>query len=277
MPDIFTMVAKWWKPVALLVGATVGLAALLLLFLPKEYKAVATALPASSVAADRGRIFNTNIQNLYSPLGEADDLDRIQGTANLDTLYLTLAREHNLASHYKIRSAHKIAKAARQLKKNTAVVKSEWGELKINVWDKDPKKAAVLANSLLQHLRQLHQKLQNESNHLTLLKLRENYTQLQKAYLQQKDSITTGDNELYQIKAKSGLEELYQYQKLISEYQLMLNTNPQVLLTVENARPPLKADRPKIAQTLAFVLFASLLFGIGLAYFLERGKRNETA
>jgi uncharacterized protein involved in exopolysaccharide biosynthesis len=89
MPDINNILNKWWKAITLITLLTTVLAIVIASILPKEYMATATAIPASSYAGDKSKIFNQNIQILYPNIGDADDLDRIVGTAKLDTLYIT--------------------------------------------------------------------------------------------------------------------------------------------------------------------------------------------
>src|SRR5215217_7660679 len=161
MPDFIAVFSRWWKQIAAITVLAIVVAVIVALLLPKKYMSVATALPASSFAADKSTIFNSNIQELYSALGTADDLDRIIGTARLDTIYIATVNELNLAAHYGLEKAHE-AKAVHKLKNNTSVSKSEWGELKLKVWDKDRNYAAHIANILLQKLQSLHQNLNNQ-------------------------------------------------------------------------------------------------------------------
>ncbi len=194
------------------------------------------------------------------------------GTAHLDTLYIALVKENNLRKRFKNDLA-----AALDLKKNTKVIKSEYGELKIKVWYKDAGLAAVLANSLLEKLQQLHQSLQNQSNTLTLQKLQETYAALQNNYIIEADSAGNidGGNTILSIKNKSLQEKLNQYEKLITEYQLVLNTNQPALLVVEHARVSAKPDKPNIWQTLLLTAFVSVVFGLLLAFFLQSRSRYE--
>jgi uncharacterized protein involved in exopolysaccharide biosynthesis len=267
MPDLISIIEKWWKLIAGLTIVNSMLAFIVLLLMPKQYLSIATALPASSVSVDKARIFNTNVQELYSSLGNPDDLDKIIGTANLDTLYIALIKENNLSKEYKNELA-----AAVTIKKNSKVIKSEYGELKIKVWNNDAKLAAALANGLLQKLQQLHQSLQNQSNTLTLQKLQETYAALQNDFLVNTDSSKSIDLKkatVVSIKNKNLQERLNQYEKLIGEYQLVLNTNPPALLAVEHARVSVKPDKPKIWQTLLLTAFVSVVFGLLLAFFLQ--------
>lgn len=284
MPDLFLLLAKKWKFIFgfTLLATTLALAATLLS--PKKYLSTVTALAANSVLSDKARIFNDNIQSLYSDFGSPDELDRVIGTAKLDTVFIALSNDFNLEGHYLIEpSKESVYKAAMQLKRNSTVLKSDYGELKIKVWDKDRHMAAELANALLQKLQQMHQHLQNEANALVLQKLKKEYAVKQKEYLQLYDiknqSGDTLGNEPAQVKedmlkTKRAIlsDQLQQYQKLINQYELALNTNPQVLLVVENARPSLRPDKPKIFPAVLFTCFGSFVFFFLLALFIESRK-----
>ena len=139
MPEITGLIKNWWKQmlaVTLLSLLTVGVITFLK---PRLYLSVATAVPASAFAADKSKIFNENIQQLYSSLGTPDDLDMILGTANLDTVYLAVTDQFNLFDHYKLSEKGNAAriKAGLLLREMTKVMKSAYGELQVKVWDTD--------------------------------------------------------------------------------------------------------------------------------------------
>jgi hypothetical protein len=266
MPDLSIAIGRWWKAIVTLTLVVTVVAAVIVLLQPKQYLSVVTALPASSYATDKANIFSNSIEQLYPSIGTADDLDRMVGTAHLDTLYLALVHEKGLARHYGLNKANEF-KALRILRDNTKVEKSEYGELKIRVWDHDPAMAAALANRFFTRLQELHQSLQNQGNALVLQRLQDSYTQLQQAYAAAPDSgrLDGGTAALTSIKRRNLQEQLAQLEKLMAEYSLMLNTNPQALLVVEGARPSFKADKPRIAQTLLLTAFASLVVGLLMA------------
>lgn len=268
------IISRWWKMILALTLGVTAVALVILLLQPKQYLSVVTALPASGFASDKARIFNDNIEQLYPTIGSPDELDPVVGTGKLDTLYLAVAAEHNLASHYTLKNASPL-KVAQVFKHNSRVEKSEYGELKIKVWDRNPALAATLANSLFDKLQQLHQSLQSQGNALVLQRLQEQYKQLQGSYTGAPDSarLQAGAAELTALRRKSLQEQLSQYEKLIAEYSLQLHTNPQVLLVVERGRAAVKADKPRIPQVLLLTAFASLLFGLLLAAGLQSRKK----
>ncbi len=258
MPDLIDLLRKWWKPMLLLVVITLTATLIFTFLTPKKWLAVATAVPASSFASDRSRIFNENIQALYSSLGNPDDLDLIVGTANLDTVYLSVVDELKLQDHYKVSETGEAArrKIATKLRKNVKVIKSGYGELKVKAWDKDQKLSALVANAILEKLRSIHQDLQSESNRLTLETLKNEYARL----MTKPDSVSA-----------SQLEE---YKKLLGEYELIAGSKPQVLITVEPARTPEWPDKPRMGFNLLAVGGLTLIFSMLIALFLE-GRRSR--
>jgi len=273
MPDLIAVLTKWWKLIfgLSLVAALIAFVASLVS--PKKYLSTATALPANSVIADKARLLNTNIEALYSDFGTADELDKLEGTANLDTIFIAAAQEFNLYEHYKIEpSDESTYKAVLKLKKNSRISRTAYSELKAAVWDEDRNLAAALANSLLKNLGELHQHLQNENNITILKKLKESYQLKEQQYKKINDSAVAGsrsETEILHAKKNGLLEQMQQYEKAIDQYQLAVNTSPQVLLIVEPARPSVWSDKPKVLQTVLFALGASLACTFLMALSME--------
>jgi transcriptional regulator of heat shock response len=155
--------------------------------------------------------------------------------------------------------------------------------LKVKVWDRDKNEAAYLANFLMQQLQSLHQHLQNENNVAVLKKIKQEYESKQQEYLQLADSLKRpqstsslnllpGKMEIIKTRMAALEDQLKQFEKIIGEYQLAVNSDSHVLLIVENARPALAADKPDILSTLLFTLFGALLFSYLLALFIESKK-----
>lgn len=285
MPDLLLVFAKRWKLIFAITFSAAIIAFLFALLSPKKYLGVATALPANTVNADKARIFNLNIEALYSDFGSPDELDKIEGTAALDTIFIAASKELQLTSHYKITaSGDALFEAAMHLKKNTRINRSSYGELKVKVWDGDRNMTATIANFLMQKLQELHQHLQNQNNILVLEKVKETYASKQKEYLQLADSLNeeapassnlSAQKEMMKTKMISMTEELQQYEKLIGEYQLAISANSPVLLIVENARPPLWPDKPKILATVLFSFFGAFLFSYLMALFIDSRKLSS--
>jgi hypothetical protein len=267
MPDIFNLIARWWKRMLAVIILSLLTVGIITFLKPNQYLSVATAVPASSFASDKAKIFNENIQELYSTLGTPDDLDMILGTANLDTVYLFVTDQFNLFDHYKMQEKGDAArpKAAVLLKKNTKVMKSEYGELKVKVWDTDKNLAPQLANAIIDKLQAIHQNLQSAGNESVLNGLKSGYDKVKI----RRDSINNYLNKALVVgeasdrldaERKSLTEQLLQYEKLINEYQLMIDSKPPVLFIVEKAKPTNWADRPRRMQIMIATAVLSFVF-----------------
>jgi uncharacterized protein involved in exopolysaccharide biosynthesis len=280
MPDIFYLVQKWWKQVLGVVLLSVLVVGIITFLKPRKYLSVTTAVPASSFAADKSKIFNSNIEALYSSLGTADDLDMIIGTAQLDTVFLAVTDQFNLFDHYKVAEEGSAAriKAAFLLKGDTKIMKSEYGELKVKVWDTDKNLAPQLADAIMQKLQNIHSDLMSIGNQSTLnglqagkIKIRRQIDSLSEA----KNSLTKAGAEEISAKNENLSNQLQQYEKLIGEYQLIIDSRPPALIIVEKAKASAWPDKPKRMQIMVATAVLGFLFALLTALVLERRKTSN--
>ncbi|HEV8286916.1 MAG TPA: hypothetical protein VGQ09_21550 [Chitinophagaceae bacterium] len=278
MPDLFDLFLRWWKQILSLIIATLIITIVIVFLMPKQYLATATALPASTYATDKTLVFGQNLQSVYSALGSPDDLDIILGTARLDTVFIAVAERLNLVAQYKINNndTASIQKAAAILKKRTRVIKSDYGELKVKVWDHNRNLAADMANAIMEKLQQIHQDVQTSNNVTILSKLDNEYAEKKVDYQKLLDSLQHTNNvavvDLLNSQKTSSLQQIQEYEKLLSQYKLMVDSKPQALIVIERAKPPLKADKPRPIQTIIAAAILSLFFALLAALVLERRR-----
>jgi uncharacterized protein involved in exopolysaccharide biosynthesis len=259
MPDLFYLLGKWWKQITIVICLATLAVAALVFSMPLQYLSTATALPSNELLADKSAVFKENIQQLYSNLGTPDELDRMIGTARLDTLYIAVANAFNLWDHYKVEGeGQKLSyKTAAILKRNTQVIKSEYGELKVKVWDTDRELAPQLANAIMNELNAIYRSLQSRSNQSRLESVKQTLSRL--------DSMN--DNSAMTVQRS-------RYKEIVEEYELIVDANPSALLIVENARPANSPDKPRRAMLISGTALLSFLFAVLLALILERRKRR---
>ena len=274
MPDIFDLIAKWWKHILGFVIIAIIATAIFVYTTPKKYLGQATALPAPTFATDKAGVFSENLQILYPGLGTSDDLDMIVGTAHLDTVYTAVAADLSLADYFGIDKAdvERNKKAGSVLKGKTRVNKGDYGDLKVKTWDGDRQKAAEMANAVMGKLQQIHQDVQTANNVAMLEKIKEEYAVKRSEFEKIADSSDNSAPQVLIAKRASLMEQMQQYDKLKNEYQLMVNAKPQALIIVENASPALWPDKPRPKETLLAAAVISLLFGLFAALILERRR-----
>lgn len=265
MPDLFELIKNQWKQIASIVLISLLAVGVIIFIKPKQYVSVATAISANPLASDKSKIFNENVQALYSTLGTPDELDIIIGIAKLDTAYWNISSEFELAKHYQVKETGDAAirKAAVLLKKNSKVMKSEYGELKVKVWDTQQEWAPRLANALLNKLQLIYQNALSVGNVSVL-----NGLFIAKEKLQLRIDSLMGQNE----KNQTLFNRMEEYDKLISEYQILIDSKPPSLIILEQAKSSDWPDRPKRLPILIATGVLSFLFSLLIALVIQRRK-----
>jgi len=280
MPDFFDLMWRWRKQILSLVLTTLIVTTGIVFLVPKRYLSTATALPASSYATDKTSVFSENLQILYSTIGLADDLDKIVGTGHLDTAYRSVIAQLDLSNHFGLdkTDANAISKAASILKKHTRVMKSEYGELKVKVWDVEKDVAANVANAIMEKLQQMHQDIQMANNSVMLSKINEEYLKKKIDYEKLVDSLHAGEasvTDLLAIQKSSLLQQIQEYEKLLNQYKLMIDARPQALVIIERATPAVAPDQPRPLQAIIGATVLSFFFGVLTALALNKRKQQQ--
>ena len=146
---------------------------------------------------------------------------------------------------------------------------SGYGELKVKVWDTDKNLAPQLANTITGKLQAIHADLQSAGNEATVNGLQ---TGKKKIQLQLDSMAGTSEAIIERKKVLQG--QTQQYEKLISEYQLLVDSKPPVLIVVEKAKPSAWPDRPRRLQIMVATALLSFLFALLAALIMER-KKNQ--
>ena len=78
--------------------------------------------------------------------------------------------------------------------------------------------------------------------------------------------------DLLTAQKSSLLQQIQEYEKLTSQYKLMIDAKPQALIIIEKATPAVAPDQPKPLHAITAALILSFLFGILTALILDRRK-----
>jgi capsular polysaccharide biosynthesis protein len=275
--DIWQEILRRKKWLSLLITLPTLTVLIINLILPKLYLSETSILPANSRLGDKARFFGEEISELYSAYGSYDDLDRLYATARSSALLYHIVDSFNLTGHYRLQQKrHKARMAAvKKLRSLTHVKKSEYGELIIQVWDRDSLLAASIANGIVSEIRNIHQQLYVEFYSTSLKKL-------ESAYTKKLDTTTryrTGRQEPDSADGEDG--ELNHYRKTINEFRMAVNTPPPVLLVLDKAIPAVSPDKPDIALNTAAAGGVSIITGLFLIIFFRNSdhghvQRKET-
>ena len=123
--------------------------------------------------------------------------------------------------------------------------------------------AAKMANEIMSQLQNMYQQIQSSGN----IAILDGLLAKKKEMLNKVDSLNLAPDE-------SSKPQMLQYDKLINEYQLMVENKPPALIIIENARPAQYYDQPKILLTLVVTSVLSFLFALLAVVIIDRKKSN---
>lgn len=283
MHYIITVFKKWFRPIAALVILATIAGGLATIVLPRKYLSAATVVPADPSLNDKAFLYGSNQHELRSVYGKEEDLDRLLATATLDGNLNFLVDSFKLATHYEISGNPEKAKykAFRQLKKNSRIFKTEYGSVKMQVWDTDKKMAADLANALVERTERTGSENNKTANTAFLKQLEEGierksaeYREL-RAPLKTDTGYTPAEREIIDTRIKALLSEIEADVRLKEQLKTAIDAGNPSLVVLEKAYPSEQADKPKFWLWLFAAFFGSLFFAILLAVVAESLKRKS--
>jgi len=276
--DVMATLQRSRKSIVTFVVTSVVIATITVFLMPKYYRSIAIVVAANPALADKARLFNPNIEGLYSNYGSTDDLDRIYGMANLDTVYKQLVQEFDLIKYYKLKGTDTALlqrKAVLALRDDLTLQKTELSQLKIFIYTKDNNFSAQIANRMVDIIQQMAQAVwkKNYANSLAQLNSEiETFesTILKISYSLNKTSIKPTTATLLNNKKNMLLQQINDYQKSANEFSLAIANNPPALIVLERAYPSAKADKPKKLIVILWAFFISLIFASTAALLYNR-------
>lgn len=276
--DAAAVLQKRWKTIGLFVSVTIIVATITVFLVPQYFRSSVILVPANSVLADKARLFNNNIQNLYSYFGSGDDLDRISGIANMDTVYKKLVDEFSLINYYKLDEDSLPLlrrKAVLHLRTDLGFQKTEEGQLKIIAWTKDRDLSARMATRMVSIIQEIAGGVWQKNYQESLQKLNTSIGSMEKEYLQLSDSLPSmigSSQQLGVAKQQTLLEQVKQYRKAADEFKLAAATPPAVLYVMETAAPAAKAERPDKTNIILIAMIAGFVFSCLLVLVNDRNQ-----
>jgi len=271
--NLVTVVAalqKRWTTIVFFIIASVMAAAITVYVMPAYYRSAAIIVPANPVLADKARLFNKNIRELYSYFGSGDDLDRIYGVAEMESIYQKLGDEFSMVNHYQLTGDSLLLlrrKAVKQLRKDIDLRKTDKDQLIIEVWTKDKQLSADIVNRMVTLIEQTESRVWQQQYQQSVEKLKSSIAEKEQQYVLLNDSLQRANpsqKELLSVQLTGLLEQLKQYRIAEDQFKLAIQTSPDVLYVMEAAVPAAKAERPDklailIATGLVSCVFICLL------------------
>jgi capsular polysaccharide biosynthesis protein len=247
-------------------------AAIVFFVMPPYYKSTAVVVAANPVLADKARLYNENVEELYSTFGDEDDLNRLFGIANLDTTYKLIVNKFNLINFYGIEGPNNelnIRKAVEELKDDVELKKNELYQLRISATTRDKSLSASIANSMVELIQEMSQDLWKKNYVNTLQKISASSSEIEQQFKTLADTLRN-NAQLLQVKKQALLEQIQQNEKVANQIKVAISNNTPALIVMEKAYPSAKADSPKKLITILAAMFSALAFSIIVVLVFER-------
>lgn len=265
LDEIFIQCRRHSKFLVLIVLLPVLTAIILSLVLPKEYLSKSSILPVNSHLTDKARYSSDEIAELYSAFGNGEDLDRLYATARSGSVIMKMVDSFNLTGYYRLQHKKALAQeaAAKELSSSIDIRKTEYGELQIRVWDKEPQMASYICNAIVDRIDKIQKELYQEFYASSLQKMEQIYSQKLSLARADDSTLLLGD-------------ELAVYRKSIAEFRMAMQNPPPTLMVLEKAYPSVKPDKPKLLLNVVLTFLVSLFTGIAIVLFFAPDKNRES-
>jgi len=280
--DVTAVLQKQLKQIILFVLICSTIATAILFFLPKYYKSTAIVVAANPALADKARLFNNNIQGLYSSFGSGDDLDRIDGLAHLDTTFKLLVNEFNLTNYYELNDtdmALRIRKAVLMLREDIELQKTELSQFKFMVTTKDKNLSANIANRMVQIVEHMIEAVWQKNYQSSLQKIETATKSLEAEVSQINDYLKNADITetaalTFTNKREALLQQLKQYYTAVNEFKLAIENKTPSLYIVEQATAAAKHYKPININILFAAIIISFVFACMLVL-INHGRKHS--
>jgi hypothetical protein len=270
--ELFFRFRRHSRFLMLIVLLPVLTAVILSLVLPKEYLSRSSVLPVNSRLSDKARFSSEEIAELYSAFGTGDDLDRLYATARSASVIMKMVDSFNLTGYYRLQHKKSFAReaAAKQLTSSIDIRKTEYGELQIRVWDKEPQMASYICNAIVDRIDKIHKELYQDFYAGSVQKMEQIYSQKLSVARTADPGMEKNDSSLFLP------DELAAYRKSITDLRMAMQNPPPSLMILEKAYPSVKPDKPKLWLNVLLTFLVSLFTGVAAVLLFTSDKSRES-
>lgn len=273
--ELSAVILNRWKFILVFTVGSIVLTAGALVFIPPKYTAISKILPGNAVLADKARLFNADLQHLYSFFGTGDDLDRLMSMTSMDTSLKQVIRQFHLIDYYQVKDKDPgmlMYKTIRRFKKDLALVKTVNNELELTCAHTNKDTAAAIVNFMVEQTAAKMQSIWKQQYAKIGAALDSSLANLTIQY-NTLAANTDNTDAIAKTKMSVLLTQIEQFNKLSIETQMAANTTPAAIIILEKATPPAKISWPDKTVVLPLSALLGCLFSILLV--LVSAKPNR--
>ncbi|MFO8067926.1 MAG: Wzz/FepE/Etk N-terminal domain-containing protein [Bacteroidales bacterium] len=192
--NLLDLLIKYWKPLAIVVFVAVVASVIVSLMIQKKYESTVILYPTSSASVSKSLLSDRATENDLLAFGEEEEVEQMIQVLKSSDIRDKIINKFNLKQHYKIdtNSKYPITNLHRQYNKNISVNRTEYQSVEIEVLDRSPDTAALIANTIAAQLDSVMNQMKQEraAKALNLVKTE---------YLAQKEKLQSMQNKLNEL------------------------------------------------------------------------------
>jgi len=282
MIELIGIILRWKWPIVAVCFIAALLSVGLSLLKPNYFKSTVIFLAANPYMMDRSTIFSkTPGENPVFMFGSGKEIDRLISIGKSQPLVDYIINKYNLIQHYEIDTTDPLAafKVTERLWKNYKILKNPLDAIEVQIEDIDPKKAADMANDIVQKIDSIHLGILSKSKADMASMLDFNIKDLE-------HKITVLNDSIIQVKKKANaktvftleslrdaaIEDLSEAQLVKDQYATLASNEMSSVYILQQAAPSVKKSKPKRSIMVLGTLIATLLFSASFAIIFEQLK-----
>ncbi len=190
--NLILFIRDKFKPILIITVIAAVVSIIVSLLIQPKYKSSVILFPAPAVSLSKS-LLGTNITSkTVATFGEEEEVERLMQVLNSDELRQLVIQKHNLMKHYEIDTTSKFPKTQllKEYEDNVSINRTEFMSIKVEVLDKDPRKAASIANDISAFVDTVMNQMKRERAKKSLNIVENEYQSLQNSIKQLEDSLT---------------------------------------------------------------------------------------
>ncbi|MGM0648914.1 MAG: Wzz/FepE/Etk N-terminal domain-containing protein [Bacteroidota bacterium] len=192
--NLLDLIIKYYKPLAIVCVVAVVVSAIVSLALEEKYKSSVILYPTSSASVSKSLLSNAPTENDLLKFGEEEEVEQMIQVLKSSTIRDRIIEKFNLRTHYEIDTTarYPITNLHRKYDNNITISRTEYQSVDIEVLDRNPDTAALIANAIAAQLDSVMNAMKQERA-AKALKLVEG------EYLAQKEKLRSMKNKLHEL------------------------------------------------------------------------------
>ncbi len=149
--NLLYFIYKWRKALIIITILAVVISSIVALTIPEKYKSTVILFPSTTSSISKALLTETSFKNEdVLQFGAEDEAEQMLQILNSDEIRTRICEKYNLMKHYKIDSTDKFkrTKLYDEFQSNITFKRTEYMSVKIEVMDRNPDTAAIIANDI---------------------------------------------------------------------------------------------------------------------------------